>query len=99
MANWQRKLHLKDVWESEDVQLIAKTAAKRLKELKPFGGDDSYLDDEKDDIADEFEGLSEDESADTNDFDSVTASLYDWADTPMDSNWPPKKACWVETSF
>ena len=96
MANWQRKLALKDVWESEDVHLVAKMIAKRLREMKPFG-DDYDLDDEKDELADEFEGLSEDKSADTNDFDNVMSSLYDWADTPLDDNWPPKKACWVET--
>ena len=103
MANWQRKLNLKDVWNksTEDgdmtVQELAGVISKRLKALRPLG--DDGVDVERDEIADEFEGLSEDPDADTNDFDNVMASLYDWGDMALDNNWPPKKVCWIATDF
>jgi len=100
MAQWQRKLKLKDVWNDVDdgkmtVQELAGIVANRLEKLKDFGDED--VDFEKQDIVDEFKGLSEDPGADLNDFNNVMCSLYDWADIPLDNEWPGKKVCWVET--
>jgi hypothetical protein len=95
MANWQRKLQLKDIWHNDDVHMIAAETAKRLKALQAFP--DADLDEQRLDIADEFEGLSTDPKADKEDFDCVLERLYDWADTKLDNNWNGKKVCWVET--
>lgn len=97
MANWTRKLNLKDVWESADLALISRTAAQRLKNMRPL--EDSDLDEERQDFAEEFESLSEDPDTTVSDFDDTMRRLYDWADTPLDSKWNGKKVCWVETSF
>lgn len=95
MANWQRKLNLKDA--SNDVQLIARTAAERLRSMQPFG--DEALDGGRIDLAYEFESLAEYNTVTVPDFDSVMESLYDWADTSLDGIWNGKKACWVATSL
>lgn len=101
MANWQRTLVLKDVWPKfrEDelsVQEVAKVVSERLAELKPFNV--KHIDKQKEELVDEFEALSEDEDADTNNFDDVLERLYDWADTPLDGNvLSGKKVCWVAT--
>ena len=94
MAQWRRKLKLKDVWNGigdgkMTPQKLASVVANRLKKLKDFGDED--IDFEKQDIVDEFEGLSEDPEADFDDFDNVMYSLYNWADTPLDNEWPGKK--------
>ena len=97
MAQWQRKLDLTDVWESEDIPLIARTAAKRLKLMLPLP--DENLDYEREEFIDEFEALSEDPDADTSDFDDVLRRLYDWGDISLDGKFNGKKVCWVATSF
>jgi hypothetical protein len=86
---------MKDVWDSGDIPLVARTAADRLEVLAPFGG--NYLDDEKLDLVDELRALAEDEGATTSDFDNVWGRVYDWADTPLDSSFGGKKVCWVAT--
>jgi hypothetical protein len=49
------------------------------------------------DVAGEFEALSEDPDASVVDFDNVMERLYNWADTPMGGEFPHhKRACWVE---
>ena len=94
MADWQRRLDMKDVWESGDIPLIARTAADRLEALAPFG---SYLDDEKLDLVDELRGLADDSEATIGDFNNVWDRVYDWADTPLDSRFNGKKVCWIAT--
>jgi hypothetical protein len=95
MAQWQRKIDLKDVWDSGDVHLIAKTLSESLRKLKPLS--DEYLDYTRDELAEQFADIAADMSANTSDFDAVMTELYDWADTPLDSNWNGKKVCWVAT--
>lgn len=91
MAKWQRRLDLNDVWNSADVPLIAKTISKRLRKLDPLGDEDvDYM---RDKLADEFEDLASAPNANTAEFDSIMAELYDWADT----NWNGKKVCWIAT--
>ena len=50
-----------------------------------------------DEIIDEFEWVAKDEAADDDEFDNVMDQLYDWADTTLDSKWPPSKLCWIAT--
>jgi hypothetical protein len=97
MAQWQRTLDVKDVWESEDIHLIAQTAADRLQALTPLTDEFYWLEDKRLELIDELRALAEDENADTRDFDYVWNDLYDWADTPLDENWNGKKVCWVKT--
>ncbi len=95
MTQWQRRLPLKDVWDSKDVPLIANTIAERLKALADFG--DSGLDEQKVELAEEFAHLASDPLADADEFDDLMEQLYDWADTKLDDNWNGKKVCWVAT--
>lgn len=104
MADWQRKLELKDVWDKTvprggdiTIQQLAGIVADRLEKLKPFGGDNADLDETRADLVSDFRDMSKDEDADEEEFDYFLDSLYDWADTPMGGDWPGKKACWVET--
>lgn len=91
MANWTHRLNLKVEWELRDqgeltVQQLAARVAAKLKKVD-FNDDDVNFD--RDDIVDEFEGLSEDPSASVEDFDDVLARLYDFADED--------KRLWVAT--
>jgi hypothetical protein len=95
MANWQRTLSLRDVWPSNDVRLIARTIAERLRALHPFGLFSLDLDVAI--LADEFQAIGEDPEADVDDFDGVMERLYDWGDRPLDEKWNGKKVCWIET--
>ncbi|TPM59012.1 hypothetical protein FJ959_09065 [Mesorhizobium sp. B2-2-4] len=106
MANWQRTLKLQPEWrmaqEGEIThQALAGVIAARLAALQPFGEGVGRtmmdFDDERQDIADGFEALSEDDSATREHFDWMMSDLYDWADQSMDSKWNGKKVCWVDT--
>lgn len=82
MANWQRKLSIKDVWDCGlPIQKVAEAIAKRLKKLRPFG--DDFLDEEQLDLVDEFESLSTYENLTDDQFNDAMDRLYDWADTPL----------------
>lgn len=100
MANWQSKLDIRDVWnQAQDneisVQELAGTMADRLVDIKPCK--DEELIDERDEIIDELRCLAEEETASKDEFDYIMASLYDWADTPLDNEFAGKKACWIWT--
>ena len=96
MADWQRKINIKDVWGSEDIHLIARTAADRLEALRPFN--DKYFDDERDELVYDLRGIANDPAATKDDFNEVWAHVYDWGDTLFDSSaWPHKKLCWIGT--
>lgn len=98
MAQWVQTLDLKDVWQSGDFRLIARTAAERLRLLTQTPTD-GYLDEERLEFAEEFEDLADDPDADVRYFDDVLSRVYDWADTPLDAKWGGKKLCWVTTDF
>ena len=100
MANWQRKLSLIDEWNKHDtgeitIQALAKLVAERIRSLDKFG--DEEIDEQRDEIANDFEALAEDENADVNDFDYMLQSLYDWGDRSLDDKWNGKKVCWIAT--
>ena len=100
MANWQRTLDLMPEWNMAknnemSTQSLALVVADRLSCLRPLGGN---IEQERLDIIGEFVDLSKDDSADNDDFDLIFERLYDWADTPLDTNWNGKKVCWVKTS-
>lgn len=95
MANWQRTLDVKDVWESDDISLIAKTAADKLRQLAPFS--EKSVEEERLFLADKLELLSKDTDITPYDFDLIWREVYDWGDTSMDSNWNGKKVCWIKT--
>ena len=95
MANWQRTLDVRDVWDSEDVSLIARTAADRLEALKPFT--EYNVEDTRLNLVEELRALAEDPDATTQDFDYVWDAVYDWGDTNLDDNLHGKKVCWIKT--
>lgn len=73
MAKWQRKIYLNPEWsatDSEDpksIQKLAASIALKLKAVEPFGDDN--LDSERDELVEEFEALSQDDSVGTEEFD------------------------------
>jgi len=100
MANWQRTLDLTDFWEKlKDNEMPlsqgAKLIAERLLAMKPFG--DEYLDEQREEIAGEFQLFAEDNGDDAEEFDEYMEALYRWGDIPLDGKWNGKKVCWVAT--
>lgn len=99
MANWQTTLNLLPEYNHArdgkiTIQALAAVVAARLDGLKwP-----TEFESDKDDLVDEFRGLSEDTDATVNDFDAVLERLYDVADSRINTTpWPYDKLCWVKT--
>lgn len=108
MANWQRELDLRDLWDSYNeeeitLQALAKGVADRLKALAPFtGGSLLEIEASKDLVIDEFESVASDEAQTVDDFDSAMTRLYDWADllvAPAERGKMTKRVCWVRTEI
>ncbi len=100
MANWQRKIDISQLHHDFQagtitVQQLAAGVAKKVRLVPDFKRD--HIDLSRDEIAEEFEALSEDENADINDYDNVLSNLYDWADMSLDGQFNGKKVCWIET--
>jgi len=98
MAKWVHKLQIKSEWQAcKDGQITLKDLALvAIKKLDAFGIKD---DQELDDIIEEFTDFAEEKKKMQTDkeFDEIWERLYDWADQPLDDNWPPKKMCCIET--
>ena len=100
MANWQRTLKLQPETDQASageisVQELAAVVAKRLRALRPFG--DEYIDNERDEIADEFEWIARSSDAESDDYDEVLDRLYDWGDIHISGDFfNAKKVCWVD---
>ncbi len=104
MANWTRKLDLKDVWHTDgedpshpspaELAKLAGIIAARLKAIRPY--DDADVNEERDMLVERFEELSRSQP-DADDFDDVMSDLYDWGDLPLDNKWAGKKVCWIST--
>ena len=102
MANWQHKLNLMDIWDNYHlgimtIQELAKEVSVRLNKLQLIRVPEEIID-QKEEIADYFLGISEDETVTVEEFDAVMGELYDWGDIQLDNNWPPKKVCWIATN-
>lgn len=74
MADWQRTLPIKAETNQFrrgeiTIQQLASSVAVKLRTLKPFN--DPYLDDERDNIIDEFDGVAGDPTATVEDYDSA----------------------------
>jgi hypothetical protein len=95
VAQWQRTLNIKDVWDTHDIPLIARTISDRLGLLPPLG--DAYIDERRDELREEFADMARDPSINTEEFDAVMRELYDWSDTALDDKWNGRKVCWVKT--
>lgn len=81
MAKWIASLRIRDEWKrAEDgeatMQHLASVIAAQMRRLPEELRDLSY-----EDIAEQFESLSEDHTATVEEFDSVMTELYDWADS------------------
>ena len=96
MPQWVRTLDIKDSWEkSNDEEIPVYELAKEIaSKLKEFHIEDDY---ELQEIIEDFEGLSEDKNLTFDEFNYSMNNLYDWADTPLDSEWNGKKNCWIKT--
>lgn len=106
MADWTHRLELKDLhdkYEKKEIQPddLGKEVAKRLRTLIELNRPpiDETLLDEAEEIALEFESMSDN---DIDEYDNIINRLYDWADTtlPHAPNTPfslTPKLCWVNT--
>ena len=94
MSEWKRTLNLSDIWndarcEKITVQELSLIISKRLNKLKIFK--EENIEDEKQDLIDEFFCLSDDKSSTQEEFNWSMEALYNWADY--------KKTCWIKTIF
>lgn len=101
MAKWLRTIYLQPEWDQASDRLIspqefARVVADRLRTVRDFPTHPD-LNLERDEIADEFEAISQDPSADFDDVDGVMTRLYDWGDTQIGGNFfDAQKVCWVD---
>lgn len=101
MANWQRHIYLQPEWgqaQEEEITLqeLAAVIAKRLRGIIPFP--DEYIERERDELIDMFEGAADDETLTTADFDWCMNALYDWGDIQISGKFfDAKKVCWIDT--
>lgn len=108
MPNWVRTIDIKDVWKGEDVSLIARTLAERLKALKHYNLSDCpsrpkvmFLNDKLQEFVEEFESLGANPEATTDAFDDILGRLYDFGDRSLTEGplWTRNKALWIATNF
>jgi hypothetical protein len=99
MANWATTLNLLPEYDEAragniTIQALAAVVAERLGKLKwP-----AQFESDQEELADEFDCLSQDPDANVSDFDDVLERLYDVADARIDNSpWPYRKLCWVKT--
>jgi hypothetical protein len=105
MADWQRTLRLNPEWDqckADEITLqqCAASIAVKLRALAPFSDDPLHpleWDSERDELTERFEGLAGDETATSDEFNSIMDDLYDWGDTRMEPRWNGKKVCWIDT--
>lgn len=105
MANWQRKLDIKDVWKKAKndeitLQELSKIMVERLRALESYPYKD--IEEEKNDIMEDLEAVYMDENAKQDEFNEVMGRLYDWGDTLLPTDQPgvvSKKVCWIATKF
>lgn len=98
MADWQRALLVGDVWNEGTVSVISKAAADRMEAMPPFPNNPE-VDEVKKELISSLRKLekSDNSEADVIKFDQVWSAVYDWADTPLDSDLlRGKKVCWVD---
>ena len=96
MANWQRYMSVADVWDTQNIQLVSRTAAERLKALIPFYGY-PFIEDKRLDLVEELLEISNDSDATVAEFDNVWNRVYDWGDISLDNEYNGKKVCWIAT--
>lgn len=96
MAKWLRTLDVSDVWDKVPdeitIQQLAKIVAERLGKLLPIPFA-TNINDYGLQLVQDFNDLSEDEEADSDTFDEIWHTLYNWADQKCIGG----KVCWVKT--
>lgn len=109
MANWKNKVDFSDLHREYNnntisIQELAHSVAIRLTvlhtQIKAKNIEEQVIHlDTLQSIIDEFEGLATDEYADTDNYDTVLSSLYDWGDISLSSNpsFNGDKLCWINT--
>ena len=105
MAQWQRKLDVRDVWKKAKarqitLQELATVVADRLENLVPFNNKEHPdINLEKRDLIEAFRDFATESGSSFDGFDVLWRELYDWADQDLDDHWNGKKVCWVATTF
>lgn len=104
MANWQFTLDIQNAWNKAKEDKIssidlAKEIIIQLKRLRPliearYSGKMPVV--LLDSLILQFNKFVAKDEDDNNSFDTIFNDLYNWADMELDTNWPPKKLCWVK---
>ena len=96
MSKWVNRLDLRDLWEKHNreeltTEQVAKETAKRIRKMPCY----KKYKDELEYLIIDFEICGND----VEEFDSILARLYDWADIslPTPRGEMQRKMCWVAT--
>lgn len=97
MTCWQRELNLLQCKENEiTTNQMARVAITRLKQVKPFSLGGS-VEAKRQTLIRKFKTLANQQNLRVPTFDRAMAvALYDWTNTPLDSNWNGAKVCWIK---
>lgn len=107
MTDWQRKIDIHELWKQREddensvtLQQLAGEIARQLKGLTPFRAPNEYLNDKRNELAEEFEDMAESTDVDVEDFDYLLSALYDWGDIKISGGFfDAKTVCWIRTAF
>jgi hypothetical protein len=99
MTDWRITLNIRDAWsQAQEGKIthrdLANIVALRLAKLPELPDGNEPLNILRNELVNDFWGISEDYSSDEDDFNYVMDNLYDWADMQLQSH---KKCCWVKT--
>lgn len=103
MAQWVHKIELKDLSEKYDKKELTANevgikVAERIRACSAYNNPVPGVNaDQKkvlEPIAKKFEKVKTEAG-----FNKALESLYDWGDTPLDSNWAGRKMCWIGFAF
>ena len=95
MADWQRHVQMGDVWDTEDIPLLAKTAADRLEALEPFTLNPG-IEKIKKSLVERLRKLAKNPKATAYLFDHLWSDVYDWGDISLDGKWNGRKVCFID---
>lgn len=107
MANWQYRVNIKSIWETDNMTIEdkGKVVAQIIRRTFPISWldwkSDNY-DQELEQIAEAFENITGyDDVSPIEEFDDWLRALYDYGDTEVVpfGQWPPNKMAWIATIF
>lgn len=104
MAYWHRELKLNPEWRQAQEREITpqefgRSAAAKLRRIRDFDGF-PHLNQERDELAEQFEDFANDATGDFDDVDDLMQALYDWGDSTVGGTnfFNAEKACWIDST-